>query len=312
MDTLGTIGELSAISRVIRTLPGRDDVVVGPGDDCAVVRVANGMQEDLVFTSDPVVAGIHFDADADPKAVGHKAVGRSLSDIAAMGGVPRWALVDIVAPKSTPIAAVDALYAGMVAIASTHGLAIVGGDMAEGPCLEVHVFAVGSVPSGRALLRSTAGHGDILFVTGSLGGSRRGRHLCVEPRLAEGIWLRDWASAMIDLSDGLASDLYHVTDMSGVGCDLNMDRIPIAAAACQMDDDLTPVEHALYDGEDFELLFTVPLARRDAFIAAWHGQFDVPCTEIGLMTEDAGLVRCVHSDAEGVAMRLDRKGYSHF
>ena len=103
MDTLETLGERAAISRVIRTLPGKDDVVVGPGDDCAVVRVANGMQEDLVFTSDPVVAGIHFDADADPQAVGHKAVGRSLSDIAAMGGDPRWALVDIVAPKSTPI-----------------------------------------------------------------------------------------------------------------------------------------------------------------------------------------------------------------
>jgi thiamine-monophosphate kinase len=310
VQTLGDIGELAAIARITRGLPGQQDAIVGPGDDCAVVRPTSGSSEDLVLTSDPVVTGIHFDSEAAPEAIGHKAIGRVLSDMAAMGAEPRWALVDIVAPPSTPVDVMDGLYAGMNAIASANGLAIVGGDMAEGPCLEIHVFGVGSVPVGRAVLRSTAGGDDLLFVTGALGGTRLGRHLHVEPRVPQGRWLRDWASSMIDVSDGLASDLQHITDMSGVGCDLAAAQIPVSDDAHRMQDDVSPLEHALHDGEDFELLFTIPLARRREFASAWHAAFDLPCTEIGCMTPNAGVVRCNHAD--GRALQLGREGYAHF
>ncbi|MBT3191964.1 MAG: thiamine-monophosphate kinase [Verrucomicrobia bacterium] len=310
MQTLGDIGELAAIERITRGLPKGQKVIVGPGDDCAVVRPAENASEDLVLTSDPVVAGVHFDTDAAPEAVGHKAIGRALSDIAAMGGEPRWALVDVVAPASTPVSIVDGLYAGMGALASDRGLAIVGGDMAEGPVVEIHVFAIGAVPVGRALLRSGASLGDRLFATGALGGSRLGRHLRVEPRLEEGCFLRDWATAMIDISDGLASDLHHLTDMSKLGCDLNLDHIPISDAARRLEGEEAPLDHALYDGEDFELLFTVPQSRCEPFVAAWRAAFELPCADIGCMTSEPGIVRCLHED--GAESTLRRNGYAHF
>ncbi len=309
MQTLGDIGELSVIERITKALPGRQDVVVGAGDDCAVVRPVGGA-EDLVLTSDPVVEGVHFTVDTAPEAVGHKALGRVLSDIAAMGAEPRWALIDVVAPSTTPIATLDALYAGMGALATTCGLAIVGGDIAAGPCLELHVFGVGAVPTGGGLLRSTAHADDILFVTGALGGSRQGRHLRVEPRLEAGVWLHEWATAMIDISDGLATDLRHITEASNVGCDLDLRQIPVSTAAAELDDGQSPLAHALYDGEDFELLFTIPAARGEAFMQAWRQAFGLPCTEIGRMTAQAGIIRCLEPD--GSVVPLEGTGYSHF
>jgi thiamine-monophosphate kinase len=310
METLKDIGELAVIERITRMLPGRQDVVVGAGDDCAVVRPASSTQ-DLVLTSDPVVEGVHFMPDDAPEAVGHKALGRMLSDIAAMGAEPRWALVDVVAPGTTPAATVDALYAGMGALATTSGLAIVGGDVAEGPCLEIHVFGVGAVPAGQALLRSGAQADDLLFVTGALGGSRVGRHLRVEPRLEAGAWLRNWASAMIDISDGLATDLRHITESSHIGCDLDLGKIPISPDTAEFDDERSPLQHALYDGEDFELLFTLPAPQRDPFLNAWRQAFALPCAEIGRMTASAvGAIRCIQAD--GSSRPLEGSGYSHF
>lgn len=309
MQTLGDIGELSAIERITKALPGRQDVAVGAGDDCAVVRPGSAT-EDLVLTSDPVVEGVHFTSGDAPEAVGHKALGRVLSDIAAMGAEPRWALIDVVAPSATPVDRLDALYAGIGALATTCGMAIVGGDVAEGPCLELHVFGVGAVPCGQALLRSGAQAGDLLFVTGTLGGSRLGRHLHIEPRLEQGAWLRDWASAMIDISDGLATDLRHITMASSIGCDIRMEQIPVSPAAAELDDGRPPLQHALYDGEDFELLFTVPAQRGAACATAWRQAFELPCTEIGKMTAGTGEVRCIQPD--GSILPLEGTGYSHF
>ncbi len=308
--TLRDIGELGAIERITRSLPNRQDVVVGAGDDCAVVRASSSATEELVLTSDPVVSGVHFTADATPESIGHKALGRVLSDIAAMGAEPRWVLVDIVAPGDTLIDVIDGIYRGMGALASEFSVAIVGGDMAEGPCLEIHVFGIGAVPTGKGLLRSTASAGDLLFVTGKLGGSRLGKHLQVEPRINEGLLLQDWASAMIDVSDGLASDLRHLLDMSGVGCDLCLDKIPISEDAEKMNDDQSAVEHALYDGEDFELLFTIPAEHRDTFIATWKDSFSLPCTEVGIITSSVGVMRCIRDGSDAVI--LNQSGYSHF
>ncbi len=308
METLRDIGELGVIERIRGFLPGRQDLAVGAGDDCAVVSV--GGSEDLVLTSDPVIEGVHFTIEASPEDIGRKALGRVLSDIASMGAEPRWVRIDVVAPGSTPVTVIDGIYRGLGALASEFSVAIAGGDMAEGSSLEIHVFGVGAVPKGESLLRSTAGAGDLLFVTGHLGGSSLGRHLQVEPRIREGLWLREWASAMIDVSDGLASDLRHITDMSGVGCNLNLERIPLSDAAQRMQDDRSAVEHALYDGEDFELLFTLPAATGDAFLKEWGAAFSLPCTEIGVITPDAGLIRCF--DAGSDAVLLEQRGYTHF
>lgn len=308
MKTLRDIGERAAIERICARLPKRPDVIVGAGDDCAVVRV--GGDTDWLLTSDPVIEGVHFLPATPRSAVGHKAVARTLSDIAAMGGKPSWALVDMVAPGPTPVSALDDLYAGAAQTALAHGLAIVGGDLSAGPALEIHVFAVGTVPAGRAILRSGSVPGDRLYVTGSLGGSAEGKHLRFEPRIEQGVWLRDWASSMIDVSDGLASDARHLAKMSGSGCDLNVERIPISSAAVDMKGERSALDHALCDGEDFELLFTVPAERETAFVTAWQQAFDLPCTCIGLMTAPPCEIRCLYGN--GNVRPLEVEGFAHF
>jgi thiamine-monophosphate kinase len=308
MQTLKSIGELKAIERICRRLPPGRDVRVGAGDDCAVVKAGDG--EEWRLTSDPVIEQVHFASGTAPYDVGYKAVGRVLSDIAAMGGAPRWGLIDVVAPPDTPVSVLDELYRGVIESSAKHRFAIVGGDMAEGPCLELHVFGIGAAPAGRALLRSGAKPGDVLFVTGSLGGSLLGRHLRIEPRIEQGIWLLDWASAMIDVSDGLATDLRHLTDRSGVGCDLDGAQVPVSDAAKPMADGISALEHALRDGEDFELLFTVPEGKAERFVDAWRGRFELRCTRVGVMTRDVGILRCRMPGGEMRA--LDAAGFEHF
>lgn len=305
MTTLSDIGEHAIIQRLVQHLPGQDRLKMGPGDDCAVVD-AGAM--DLLFTSDPVIENVHFKSDTEPRAVGHKAIGRVLSDIAAMGGQPRWALMDIAAPDNTPVSFIEEAYAGAAILAERFDLTIAGGDVARGPVMELHVFAVGEVPRNKALLRSGAQPGDALFVTGSLGGSSAGRHLAFTPRIEEGRWLRDWATAMIDISDGLATDLQHVVKRSGVGACIDLVKIPVAPAAEQIDS-RPGIEHALGDGEDFELLFTVPAERRLEFESAWTTTFDLPCTAIGSMTTTGGACECVGSDGTRSA---PAGGYQHF
>jgi thiamine-monophosphate kinase len=251
---------------------------------------------------------VHFLPGAPAAAVGHKAVGRVLSDIAAMGATPRWALINLVAPPRTTVATLDGLYDGALALAGRHGLAIVGGDMSEGPVLELHVFAAGSVPRGKAVRRSGARPGEAVFVTGELGGSIAGKHLAFEPRTREGAWLRDWATAMIDVSDGLASDLRHLILESGTGCELEAEAIPLSEAVRQQGE--AALGHALYDGEDFELLFTVPAAAQEPFLAAWRAKFPLPCSRIGTMTDRPGRVECRRTDGSPVPVR--ETAYVHF
>jgi len=310
MTRLDAIGEFEAIDRLCRRLAGRDDLRVGPGDDCAVVRPAPDADTDWLLTSDPVVEGVHFEPGTDRAAVGHKAVARALSDIAAMGGTPLWALIDVSAPPDCPIEDLEAVYDGVARTARRHGLAIAGGDLGRAERLALHVFAVGSVPAGRAVLRSGATPGDALYVTGALGGSSLGRHLAFEPRLREGAWLREggWARAMLDVSDGLAADLKHLLDASGCGAHVELDRVPLAPALRG----LPPADarrRALGEGEDFELLCAVDASRITAFEAAWRGAFKIPCTRIGTLTPEAGLRI---SAADGVLPPAGKDGYDHF
>jgi thiamine-monophosphate kinase len=310
MKTLGDIGELDAIRRICSRLPGRRDILTGAGDDCAVVRSEPGATVDLLLTSDPVIENVHFSPSDAPEHIGHKAIGRLLSDIAAMGGDPLWCLIDIAAPPSTPVERIERFYDGALAHAKKHGLAIVGGDLATGGALEIHAFAAGSVPAGQAILRSGARPSDLLYVTGALGGSFHGKHLSFEPRLREGRWLRGLATSMIDVSDGLASDLRHLTGMSRTGAELWIGGIPISDAARQHAAPFTPLQRAFRDGEDFELLFTVPEALAADMERRWAAEFDIPCGRIGSMTDLTGEIVCVAPD--GSRTPLAETGFEHF
>lgn len=305
------IGEDHLIRRLAKIAPGRTDVVTGIGDDCAVVRAGLRDPFDLLLKSDPVIEGVHFTANASAMDIGHKALGRVLSDIAAMGGEPLWFLVNLVTPGTVPVARIEGIYRGLARLARRYGVAMVGGDTSRGITLELHVFAVGRVARGKAILRSGAKAGDALYVTGSLGGSGQGRHLRFEPRVAEGQWLaaQGWATAMMDVSDGLATDLRRMMAASGTGAVIEAVRIPIAPAARrQKVQGRTPLEHALADGEDFELLFAVPARKTMDFEAAWKRAFRLRCTRIGRMTKG----RELELEDHGIRRKLTLRGYEHF
>ena len=301
MLTLGEIGEHAAIQRLVGQLSQHADLVVPAGDDCAVTR-QSGSAFDQVFTTDPVIEGVHFLAEHEPRRVGNKAVGRVLSDIAAMGAQPQWLLVNVVAPPSVAMARLEGVYEGMQALATRFGATIIGGDLAEGSALEIHVFGTGLVPSGQALLRSGAQSGDALLVTGLLGGSIQGRHLDFEPRVEHGIFLRETGvvNAMMDVSDGLATDLRHVLKQSGVGAELFADQVPCEGT----------LEQALFDGEDFELLLSVPQANVPALQARWGDRFAEPLTVFGRITEGSGDL--VLSEPDGTRRMLKAKAFEHF
>ena len=311
MRTARDIGEFGLIRRLQRYAATPANVIVGIGDDCAVVRAGTAAEGDLLLTSDAVIEGVHFAKGTAGEAIGHKAAGRVLSDIAAMGGEPLWMLADLVLPADTPVAAVEGIYRGASRLARKYGMAIVGGDTAGGPGLEIHAFGVGRVPRGTAVLRSGARRGDALYATGRLGGSLAGRHLRFEPRVAEGEWLREgrWASSMIDISDGLASDVRHIMERSGVGVLLDLANVPVSRAARGAAAGRDPLEHALYDGEDFELLFTVTARRQAAFERAWRERFRLACTRIGSVTSRRGKLESL--TPEGRAVQIGR-GYEHF
>lgn len=227
------------------------------GDDCAVLPLDDAC--DQVLTSDPLIQHVHFTVEAAPEQIAHKAVGRVLSDIAAMGAEPQYLLVNVVAPPEQDFRTLETIYAELSRSSShragnlldLYGVEVVGGDLAQGPVLELHVFGTGRVPKGTALLRSGAQPGDHIYVTGPLGCAQQtGRQFAFEPRMEWGRRLRESGAvtAMMDLSDGLATDLRHMLKASGVGAALESVRIPKVGT----------LEQALYDGEDFELLFTSP------------------------------------------------------
>ncbi len=310
-ETVSALGERALIRRLAARLGAGREVALGIGDDAAVVRPSGGA-DDWVLTSDPVVESVHFVPGTAPERVGHKAVGRVLSDCAAMGADPLWLLIDVSAPPDTPAAFLERAYDGANALARRHGAAVIGGDVTSAPSLQFHVFGVARVPRGTALTRAGARPGDRLFVTGELGGSLAGRHLDFEPRVAEAGWLREggWARAALDVSDGLAADVRRLAEQSGVGACIRLADLPVSAAARAARDGRAPWLHALDDGEDFELLFAVPAERAEALVRAWTARFALACTEVGeILPSGAGIVGV---DAAGREAPLSARGYEHF
>lgn len=309
------MNEFELIQNLTRSPPTNKSVVVGPGDDCAVLEA--GLPDRLLlFKTDAIVEGIHFALDAPPQKVGHKALARCLSDIAAMAGTPSAALITLALPRDFVPSRVEAIYDGINALARRHEVAIVGGETTTNPeRMLLSVALLGWMPRGKGVLRSGAEPGDAIFVTGELGGSLAGKHLEFEPRLAEARWLVQHFAvhSMIDLSDGLAGDLPHILKASKTGAELLGPSIPISRearrAAKSGTADKPPLLAALTDGEDFELLFTV--ASRDAVPAldAWRKQFPkLPLTCIGKITAGEGITI---RDPQG-ARPLTAHGYVHF
>jgi thiamine-monophosphate kinase len=309
------VNEFELIQHLTHSLPSNHSVVTGAGDDCAVLDL--GLPDKLVlFKTDAIVEGVHFQSDTPPEKIGHKALARCLSDIAAMAGTPTAALVTIALPKTFDPKLIETIYSGMTALARKHEVAIVGGETTTNPeRMLISISLLGTVARGKAVLRSGAEVGDAIFVSGELGGSLNGKHLEFEPRLAEARWLTQHFSihAMIDLSDGLAGDLRHILKASRVGAELLTTAIPISRAAKLKSraesSTKPPLLAALTDGEDFELLFTV--ASKDAVpvLDAWKIEFPkLPLTCVGKIVAGEG-VRL--RDKQGVRL-LTAHGYEHF
>ncbi len=309
------MNELELIRRLTRSLPGNDSVVTGAGDDCAVLDL--GVPGRFVlFKTDAIVEGIHFTGETPPQKIGRKALARCLSDIAAMAGTPTAALVTIGLPRDFDPKFVEAIYDGLNALARQHGVAIAGGETTTNPeRILISIALVGTVASDQCLRRSGAQPGDAIFVTGRLGGSITGRHLDFEPRLEEARWLAASfpVHSLIDLSDGLASDLRHLLETGNLGAELLKTAIPISPAArlrARAESSAKPpLLAALTDGEDFELLFTIASRNAVALLDAWKKRFpDLPLTCIGKVSAEPG-VRL--RDKEGVRP-MPTHGYVHF
>ena len=309
------MNEFELIEKLTRSLPTNKTVVAGAGDDCAVLDL--GLPDKLLlFKTDAVVEGIHFQKDTPPEKIGHKALARCLSDIAAMAGTPTAALVTIALPKTFDPALIEKIYDGLNALARKHDVAVVGGETTTNPeRLLISISLLGHVSRGKATLRSGAEVGDAIFVTGELGGSLAGRHLDFLPRLAEARWLAQHFSihAMMDLSDGLAGDLRHILKASRVGAELLTTAIPISRAAKLASraesSAKPPLLAALTDGEDFELLFTA--ASKDAvpLMDAWKKEFsELPLKCIGKIITHEG----VHLRDQRGVRPFNVHGYEHF
>jgi thiamine-monophosphate kinase len=293
----------------------RGAIAVGIGDDCAVLRPRAG--EELVVTTDLSLEGTHFRREwHEARSVGHRCLARGLSDIAAMGAKPVAAFLSLAGPADTPQTWVDEFLDGFFALADRHETTLAGGDISQSQSgIVADVMVIGSAMRGRAVLRSTARVNDIIYVTGTLGGSAATldalfagqpplrsessqRHFYPEPRISVGEYLakRKLAHAMIDCSDGLSIDLAHICEESGLGAVVNRDLIPVAGGA--------RLDHALHGGEDYELIFTAsPKAKVPVEING------VPVTEIGWITRERGIYI---TDLRTKPQALEPGGWQHF
>ena len=274
-DSLAALGE-NGLVRLL-TAPWKTDprrVLTGVGDDCAVLR-GEGKNHFLLFKADAVVEGIHFTPRERPELIGRKALARALSDLAAMGASPLAAVVTLGVPKDESVHRLRAIYRGLERAAKKYGVDLVGGETTRARQLFLSVALLGECRGYRPVLRSGARGGDPIFVTGRLGATRARRHLVFEPRLAEGQWLarHRLASALMDLSDGLAADLPRLALASGLGFQLDPTAIPRAHGAT--------LSAAINDGEDYELLFTTRPSHAKTLKKKWP--FATPLHCIGVM-----------------------------
>jgi len=301
------------------------NAVLGVGDDAAIVRARRGWE--LVVTTDMLVAGRHFRADANPEKLGHKALAVNLSDLAAMGATPRWATLALALPRADA-RWLAAFSRGFMRLARRHGVDLIGGDTTRGP-LNITVQAMGEVPAGAALRRDGARVGDDIWVSGALGDAalalsarrlsltrgeraRAGERLDVPtPRIALGEGLRGVARSAIDVSDGLIADLGHICERSRVASVVDFDRIPASAVMRRHLERPAARAALLAGGDDYELVFTAGRVRRDA-IHRLSRRLRLKLTLIGKITRRRGGALVTVLDAAGRPIVTGRRGYEHF
>ena len=312
-----------------RTAQPRGDVVLGIGDDAALLKPPTGQQ--LVACTDTLVEGVHFPRGTAPEDLGWKSLAVNLSDLAAMGATPAWAMLALTLPQADQ-RFVEAFADGFAKLARAHAVSLIGGDTTQGP-LSITVSAFGFVPENRALLRSGARVNDAVFVTGTLGDAAAALRLIrdsglgtrdptneqarselllrlhrPEPRVAAGLALRDVASACIDVSDGLLADLDHVCAASAVGAVIEADALPLSSAMLALFEVDARRAFALTGGDDYELCFTAGVDRADR-LSADFSRLGFGATRIGRIVAEPGVrVR----DAGGSTVELPRRGWQHF
>lgn len=299
---LRDIGEINLINYIKKSVRTKKSVVCGIGDDAAVLEYTKDKY--LLFSSDMVVEGVHFARGTDFEKIGHKALACCLSDIAAMGGgVALFALVSLGVPANTSLNSIKRLYRGINKLAKKFNLAVVGGDTTRSKDIVVDVSLLGQVAQKNLLLRSNARVDDLIFVTGKLGGAlKSGRHLNFMPCISEAQFLSKHIkiNSMIDISDGLAVDLSRITCASKVGAVLYESRIP---------NNTKSINAALYDGEDFQLLFTVSLDSAKKLLRM-KNKLKTPLSFIGqIIPKKFGLIRV---DKLCRQKKLSIRGFRHF
>jgi thiamine-monophosphate kinase len=316
------MGEFALIDRIRRRTRPMPGVLLGIGDDCALVE-SNGSA--LAISIDTLNAGVHFPLDASPRDIGHKALAVNLSDLAAMGARPQWATLSLSLPKADP-AWLDAFCDGFFALADAHQLALIGGDTVRGP-LAITVQIAGQVDPGRALKRSAGQVGDTLWLSGTIGDAalglkahktgRSNEHPTLTqrlhrptPRVALGERLLGLARAAIDVSDGLLADLTHLAKASKLGATLSLSALPTHPAARHFcaDDDYALRLAQLSGGDDYELLFSAPDTAR-ADIEALSAELELPLTRIGALTDEPAVIVL---DADGRRFLPALRGFDHF
>ena len=287
-QTVEQLGEFGLIDEIKKWAPlTLRKGIVGIGDDAAVFQTNRGMNQ--LLTIDTLVEDVDFiKTKATPQEIGWKALAVNLSDIAAMGGIPKFAVVSLILPPRTSVEFVKGFYEGIRKLAQKFNVSIVGGDLSRGSVISSSIALVGEVDPKLVIYRNQAKPGDFICVTGRLGGSILGKHLNFIPRIKEGQFLaRQGVSAMIDISDGLKQDLKHITDDSKVGGMLDERKIPVSKDALKLEkgNRKEALEHALSDGEDFELLFTISEDRLYPLEKAWKKRFKTELTQIGKIVE---------------------------
>jgi thiamine-monophosphate kinase len=330
MAKLGrTVDEIQLVKRVVRALSSRTgtQLRLGIGDDAAILKPRAGVE--WVVSCDGFYEKVHFNLDSHPpESVGYKSLARATSDLAAMGAKPRFFLLTLALPAACTGVWLDRLLRGMTRAADAFGLILAGGDTANHSTVAISITVIGEVAPGHAVTRAGARPGDRICVSGTLGRAELGLglvlrglakgwqwqrllqpHLFPQPRIALARWLarRGLASSMIDLSDGLSTDLAHICEASGVGACVNAGRIPaVSVPPALRHRRFDPLTLALHGGEDYELLFTVPPKREHELRASSKG---LRLTCIGEITK----VRVVIlEDSSGRKRRLEPRGWDHF
>lgn len=309
------MNEFKLIDALIKKIPRPMQGVIPIGDDTGAQFIRRRIN--LLMTADAVVDGVDFHAaKIRPELAGRKALAINLSDIAAMGGTPASCVITLGIPQGFSAKWLTRFYAGLAGLAKRHKVLIVGGDISKAKQFFASIALTGSAQTGRIIQRSGAKAGDLLYVTGKLGGSILRHHFSFEPRVEEGKFLasKKYATSMIDVSDGLWQDLEHILKASKAGARVNLDQIPVSGDALRLAkrNPCKALERALTDGEDFELLFTVPKAKAVRFEKEWRKKFPkTGLSPIGQIHKGRG-IEWFYEGQKTVMKMNSKKGYQHF